>query len=71
MVSKSGDLDATTRFYYDGSKIVEAGLGTQSTMHQQFIHGTRYIDELVMVRARTRAITCIKMPTGTSSPSPT
>ncbi|UCC29104.1 MAG: hypothetical protein JSU86_12985 [Phycisphaerales bacterium] len=57
-----------TRYYYDGQKIVETRLGEQTTYHQQFTHGTQYIDELVMIRVKGKGdLTSTRMPTGTSS----
>ncbi len=49
-VTNSGDLDAKTRYYYDGAKIIETRVGTETTMNQQVIRGRLHIDELVMVR---------------------
>ncbi len=44
-----------TRYYYDGHKIVETRVGdSPTTYHQQFIHGTQYIDELVMIRVKDK-----------------
>jgi len=54
-VTNSGDFDAVTRYYYHGQKIVETRVGDNpTTYHQQFIHGTRYIDELVMIRVKDK-----------------
>jgi len=41
-------------YLYDGQKIVETRLGEETTFYQQFIHGTQYIDELVMVRVKDK-----------------
>jgi RHS repeat-associated protein len=49
VVTKSGDYDGTVVYFYDGQKIIETRDGS-GNLYQQFIHGTRYIDELVMVR---------------------
>lgn len=49
VVSNAGDLDSTTVYLYDGWKICETRNGSGDVV-QQFIHGTQYIDELVMVR---------------------
>ncbi|MCH8991812.1 MAG: hypothetical protein IIA44_08720 [Acidobacteria bacterium] len=49
VVTNSGDLDATTVFLYDRHKIIETRDGSSNVV-AQFIHGTRYIDELVMAR---------------------
>lgn len=38
---------------YDGQKIIETRNGSGTTV-QQFIHGTQYIDELVMVRVKDK-----------------
>jgi len=54
-VTNSGNFDAVTRYYYDGQKIVETRVGDNpTTYHQQFIHGTQYIDELVMIRVKDK-----------------
>lgn len=54
-VTNSGDSDAETLYYYDGQKIIEARLGGDPThMYEQFVHGTQYIDELVMVRVANK-----------------
>jgi hypothetical protein len=38
-------------YLYDGQRIVETRVGASpTTYHQQFIHGTQYIEELIMVR---------------------
>jgi len=50
VVTNSGDLDGTTVYYYRGHQIIETRDGSDN-MVAQFIHGTRYIDELVMMRA--------------------
>ena len=39
---------------YDGQKIIETRVGGQANMYRQFIHGTQYIDELVMVRVKDK-----------------
>ncbi len=49
VVTKSGGFDDTVVYFYDGQKICETRNGS-GNMVQQFIHGTQYIDELVMVR---------------------
>jgi len=49
VVTNSGDLDGTTKYLYQGWQIVETRDGSDNLV-QQFIHGTQYIDELVMVR---------------------
>ena len=53
VVENSGDLDATVVYLYDGQKIIETHDGS-GNLYQQFIHGTRYIDELVMVRVKDK-----------------
>ena len=50
VVANSGDYNATEVYLYDGQKIIETRDGSGNVV-QQFIHGTRYIDELVMMRA--------------------
>jgi RHS repeat-associated protein len=49
VVTSSGDFDKTEVYFYDGQQIVQINNGS-GAMVQQFIHGTQYIDELVMVR---------------------
>jgi RHS repeat-associated protein len=49
VVSNSGDLDATTVYYYNGQQILETRDGS-GTMVSQVYHGTRYIDEVVGLR---------------------
>jgi RHS repeat-associated protein len=49
VVTSSGDFDKTEVYFYDGQRIVQINNGS-GAMVQQFIHGTQYIDELVMVR---------------------
>ncbi|MHC5112196.1 MAG: RHS repeat-associated core domain-containing protein [Planctomycetota bacterium] len=53
VVTNSGDLDTTMVYLYDGWKICEIQDGSDN-MVQQFIHGTQYIDELVMVRVKDK-----------------
>ena len=53
VVTKSGPLDSTVVYLYDGWKICETQNGSD-VMVQQFIHGTQYIDELVMVRVKDK-----------------
>jgi len=53
VVTNSGDQDATVVYLYDGQKIIQANDGS-GNMVQQFIHGTQYIDELVMVRVANK-----------------
>ncbi len=53
VVTNSGDLDRTVVYLYDGWKICETQDGSDN-MVQQFIHGTQYIDELVMVRVKDK-----------------
>jgi len=49
VVTNSGDFDRTVVFLYNGPKIIETRNGS-SAVRQQFVHGTQYIDELVMMR---------------------
>ena len=49
VVTNSGNLDATTVYLYDGHQIIETRDGSSNVV-AQFIHGTQYIDELVMAR---------------------
>ena len=53
MVSNAADLDRTEVYYYDGQKVIEMRDGSDN-MVQQFIHGTQYIDELVMMRVASK-----------------
>jgi RHS repeat-associated protein len=53
VVTKSAPYDATTVYLYDGQRIAQINNGS-GTMVQQFIHGTQYIDELVMVRVKDK-----------------
>jgi len=53
VVTNSGDLDGTTKYLYKGWQIVETRDGSDNLV-QQFIHGTQYIDELVMVRTKDK-----------------
>jgi RHS repeat-associated protein len=49
VVTNSGPHDGTVVYYYDGQRIIQTTDGSEN-MVQQFIHGTQYIDELVMMR---------------------
>jgi len=40
-------------YLYNGQQIIETRNGSNN-MVQQFIHGTQYIDELVMVRVKDK-----------------
>ena len=51
--TNTGQHDGTVVFYYDGWKIIETRDGS-GNMYQQFIHGTQYIDELVMMRVKDK-----------------
>ena len=51
VVTNSGDQDGTAVYLYDGWKIIETRDGS-GNLYQQFIHGTQYIDELVMMRVK-------------------
>ncbi|MEK6675043.1 MAG: RHS repeat-associated core domain-containing protein, partial [Planctomycetota bacterium] len=53
VVTNTGTFDATWRYFYDGQKIVETRNGS-GNMVQQFIHGTRYIDELIQMRLKDK-----------------
>ncbi|MEK6674488.1 MAG: RHS repeat-associated core domain-containing protein [Planctomycetota bacterium] len=53
VVTNTGTFDATWRYFYDGQKIVETRDGS-GNMVQQFIHGTRYIDELILMRVKDK-----------------
>lgn len=53
VVTNAGDYDKTEVYFYDGQRIVQINNGS-GTMLQQFIHGTQYIDELVMTRVKDK-----------------
>ena len=53
VVTNTGQHDGTVVFYYDGWKIVATYDGSGNP-YQQFIHGTQYIDELVMMRVKDK-----------------
>ena len=53
VVTNAGEYDGTVVYFYEGQKILEMRDGS-GNMVQQFIHGTRYIDELVMVRVKNK-----------------
>ena len=53
VVTNSGQHDKTEVYLYDGQKIIETRDGSNN-MVQQFIHGTQYIDELVMIRVKNK-----------------
>jgi len=53
VVTNSYEHDGTFVYFYDGHKIIEVRNGSGSVV-QQFIHGTQYIDELVMMRAKDK-----------------
>ncbi len=53
VVTNAGDYDKTEVYFYDGQRIVQVSNGS-GTMVQQFIHGTQYIDELVMMRLKDK-----------------
>ena len=52
-VTNSGDFDGTFKYNYDGQRIVQVNNGSNA-MVQQFIHGTQYIDELVLARVKDK-----------------
>ncbi len=64
VVIRSGPNDGTVVYLYDGhsqwtmSQIIETRNGS-GTMVQQFIHGTQYIDELVMMRVKDKDDLCV------------
>ena len=53
VVTNTGQHDGTVVFYYGGWKIIETRDGS-GNLYQQFIHGTQYIDELVMMRVKDK-----------------
>ena len=53
VVTNAGDHNATVIYLFDGQKIIETRDGSEN-MVQQFIHGTRYVDELVQLRVKDK-----------------
>jgi len=53
VVTNSGEYDKTDLYLYNGHKIIETRDGS-GNMVSQFIHGTQYIDELVMMRVKDK-----------------
>ncbi len=53
MVTNAGERDGPVVCLYAGWKICETQDGPDNLV-QQFIHGTQYIDELVMVRVKDK-----------------
>ena len=53
VVTNAGDYDKTEVYFYNGQQIVQINNGS-GAMVQQFIHGTQYIDELVMMRVKDK-----------------
>ncbi len=54
-VTNAGNYDQTVLYYYDGHRIVETRLaGAPTVAYQQFIHGTQYIDEVVIMRVKEK-----------------
>ena len=53
VVTNSGDYNKTEVYLYNGHKIIETRDGSNNVV-TQFIHGTQYIDELVMMRAKDK-----------------
>ena len=53
MRANAGDLDGTTVYLYNRQQVIETRDGSNNVVHQ-FIHGTQYIDELVMVRVKDK-----------------
>ena len=49
VVTNAGPDNGTVVFYYNGWKMIETRDGS-GNLYQQFIHGTQYIDEIVMTR---------------------
>jgi RHS repeat-associated protein len=47
VVQNSGDLDGTELLYYNGHQVIEARDGSENVL-RQVVHGTRYIDEVVL-----------------------
>jgi len=53
VVTNAGDYNKTEVYFYDGQRIIQINNGS-GNMVQQFIHGTQYIDELVMLRVKDK-----------------
>ncbi len=53
VVTNAGDYEKTEVYFYDGQRIVQTNNGSGAVV-QQFIHGTQYIDELVMMRVKDK-----------------
>lgn len=53
VVTNSGEYGGTVVYLYDSWKIIETRDGS-GKLYQQFIHGTQYIDELVMMRVKDK-----------------
>jgi hypothetical protein len=53
VVSNSGEYDKTEVYLYDGWKIAQVNNGS-GTMVQQMLHGSQYIDEVVMLRVKNK-----------------
>ena len=49
VVTNAGPDNGTVVFYYNGWKMIETRDGS-ANLYQQFVHGTQYIDEIVMMR---------------------
>ncbi len=52
-MTNTGEYDGIVIYLFDGQKIIEIQDGS-GNMVQQLIHGTRYIDELVIMRAKDK-----------------
>jgi hypothetical protein len=53
VATASGSRDGAFVYLYDGQRIVEVRNGSGTTI-QQFVHGTQYIDELVVMRVKDK-----------------
>ncbi|MGB2985535.1 MAG: hypothetical protein WBE26_06590, partial [Phycisphaerae bacterium] len=53
VTSNSGDYGGAVVYLYDSQKIIETRNGS-GNLYQQAIHGTQYIEELVMLRVKDK-----------------
>jgi RHS repeat-associated protein len=53
VVTNSGEYDGTEVYLYDGHRIIEVRDGS-SNVTKQFVYGTQYTDELVMIRVTNK-----------------
>jgi len=51
VVTNPSQLDGTELYFYQGRQVIEVRDGSEN-MIRQIYHGTRYIDEHIMVRVK-------------------